>query len=291
MLESVVAIDLPVEIFHLIPKIRAFQAASRSQKQRTEWFLICSSINSLENWNKREFIDNRLNNIEFAALAARAYDELFAHNNQSIPYCVPSLVTATANLATKLKDSLPHNSLLPGAAKEAYFLKGLAGISQWKPSDIHGDVSKRGNPKIRWLIRKLTDEFCYSFALGPSASIIGDLVRLGWPAVTDRSIRNTFTVELVSQALETARIRRNNDNKSKIAAHQVISALPLTSKGIAVNQSSVESTIVSGISDLLILERIEEQAKMLNNESSRLRLISFIKAMQYEEQEYLEDGN
>jgi hypothetical protein len=196
MLESVVAIDLPVEIFHLIPKIRAFQSASRLQKQRTEWFLICSSINSIVNWNKREFSDNRLNNIEFAALAARAYDELFAYNNQSIPYCVPSLVAATANLATKLIDSLPHNSLLPGAAKEPDFLKGLADISQWKPSDIHGDVSRRGKPVIRWLIRKLTDEFCYSFAREPTVSIIGDLVRLGRPAVTDRSIRNTFTSEI-----------------------------------------------------------------------------------------------
>ncbi|MGZ8235350.1 hypothetical protein [Methylobacter tundripaludum] len=291
MLESVVAIDLPVEIIHLIQNVTVFQAASRSEKQRTEWFLICSSSNSLVNWNNREFIDNRLNNIEFAALAARAYTALFELSKQGIPYCVPSSVIAVSSLATKLMSSLPHNSLLPGLAKDPDFLKGLADLSQLKPSDVHGHASGRGKPVIRWLIRKLAEEFCYSFAREPTVSIIGDLVRLGWPTVADRSIRNTFTSELSLQALETARIRRDNDNKSKTIAHQVISGLPSTSKGIAVNQSSVEPIAFKSMSDELILELIEEQAKTLNNESIKLRLISFIKAMQYEEQEYLDDGN
>ena len=287
MLESVVDIDLPCKVIELIQQVKDFQAAHEFKRRNTDWFSLCSSIDSLVSWNNRAFSDDKFSNIEFAALAARAYAGLFEVSKQGLPYCPPSSVIAASSLATKLISTLPHKSLLPKNAKEFIFSQGLKDVAQMRPSDIPSSASGRGNPIVRWLINNIAEEFCYSFDCEPTVSIVGDLVRLGWP-ISDRSIRNTFTDELALQALETARTKRDNDNKSKIIAHQVISALPSTSKGITVNQSTVEPTATAGISDALILEL----RKLLSNESNILRVISILKAMQYEEQDYLEDeGN
>ena len=226
MLESTIDVEivLPVEAIALIPTVNAFQAAERYKKQYTEWFLLCSSLVSLVNWNNRAFPDNRVGGIEFSASAARAYSELFKLSKQDIPYCAPSTVVKASSLAKKMIGVLSNSNLLPGNAKEPAFYEGLKDISQWRPSDNPVGASGHGNPIVRWLINQIAEEFYYSFDREPTVSIIGDLVRLGWPKLTDRSIRNTFTDELSSQALKTAQIRRDNDNKSKIKTHQFISA-------------------------------------------------------------------
>lgn len=293
--ESVLNVEiiLPVEAIALIPIVKAFQDANRYKTaHNTEWFLLCSSIKSLVNWNNRAFNDDRLNNLEFSASVARAYSGLFQLSKQDIPHCLPSDVAKAAVLTKELIVLLSNINPLPDKAKSPVFHEGLRAVSQRRPSDIPAGASGHGNPIVRWLINKIAEEFCYSFDREPTVSIIGDLARLGWPKLTDRSIRNTFTDELSLQALKTATIRRKNDDASKVETHQVISALSSISKEITANKPMMESSEPSGMSDLHILEFIEKYANALSGSPSKNRLISFIKDMQYEEQDYLEDeGN
>lgn len=285
-----VKIILPVEVIALMPKVKAFQDANRYTTAKfTEWHSSCSNMKSLVNWNNRAFNDNLLNNIEFSACAARAYSGLFQLSKQDIPYCLPSDVVRAANLAKETIGVLSNIIPLPEKAASPAFKEGLISISQWRSSDIPAGASGRGNPIIRWLINKIAEEFYYSFNPEPTVSIIGDLVRLGWPDITDRSIRNTFTDELSLQALKTAQIRRENDNKSKVITHQVISALPSSSKGIATSQPIKELSSPICKKDNHILEYV---AEILNkpDSSERRRFISIVEAMQYDEQNHLADN-
>ncbi|MGZ8946401.1 MAG: hypothetical protein ACXW1W_13375 [Methylococcaceae bacterium] len=291
MLESTLDVEivLPVEAIALIPIVKAFQDANRYKTaHNTEWFLLCSSIKSLVNWNNRAFNDDRLNNLEFSASVARAYSGLFQLSKQDIPHCLPSDVAKAAVLTKELIVLLSNINPLPDKAKSPVFHEGLMAVSQRRPSDIPAGASGHGNPIVRWLINMIAEEFCYSFDREPTVSIIGDLARLGWPKLSNRSIRNTFTDELSSQALKTAQIRRENDNKSKVIAQQVISALPSRSKGIATNQPIKGLSAPSGEND----NHIQFVTEFLNKPDSaeKRRFISLIEAMQYDEQNYLADN-
>lgn len=121
ILEAFIQVDSPVDSEELVIHVRDFQAASRSGKINTTWFTRCVSSPSFIRQNKREFIGGRLNELEFAALAARSYCALFELSKADIPHCVPSLVAKKSNQAAKLLDAMPHPTLLPGYAKEEVF--------------------------------------------------------------------------------------------------------------------------------------------------------------------------
>ena len=203
MLESTIDVEivLPAEAIALIPIVKAFQSANRYKAHNTEWFLLCSSRKSLVNWNNRAFNDDQLNNLEFSASVARAYSSLFKLRKKDIPHCIASSVIESVTLAKEMIGVLSNINPLPGMAKNPVFHEGLKDISQQKPSDIPAGASRRGNPVVRWLINKIAEEFCYSFNCEPTLNLVGDLVRLGWPRLSDRSIRNTFTDQLSLQAV------------------------------------------------------------------------------------------
>ncbi|MFI3119661.1 MAG: hypothetical protein QX203_06750 [Methylococcaceae bacterium] len=124
-IKTVINIDLPNEVIELKPKIKAFEKANRREKLHTEWFVLCSQSPSITNWNNRDFAENRINDIEFSALSARAYLQLFNSHNQGIPYCSPSFVIESSQLAKKLKNTLHGYSFIPPEAKEQGFIAGL----------------------------------------------------------------------------------------------------------------------------------------------------------------------
>lgn len=279
---SSIQVDLPVHSEELVLQVRDFIAASRSGKKQTAWYFRCVNSPSFIRWNNRELIGRRLNEVEFAALAARSYLVLFELSSDDIPRCAPSLVAKKSSQAAKLLDAMPHPTLLPGHAKEEVFLKGLADLSKWTAESIPLGFTGKGKPVLRWMITKIAEEFCYSFSVPPSVAIIGDLVRIGWPAVDDRSIRNTANDEMLSRAFELANLRRIQDNSSKTISHQVISAFSSKNEPAPLNQSSHEIQTTKPKGDCEILELMEKQAKALSDSSDRRRLISIINAIRYD---------
>jgi hypothetical protein len=65
----------------------------------------------------------------------------------------------------------------------------------------------------------------------------------------------------------------------------VISTLSVTNKGITDNQMMADTLAPIRNSDKDILKLLESNANLLNDNSSRLRVISLINAIKYEEQE------
>lgn len=278
-------IFLPAQVIELNAIIKAFKAEHDSKKRHTKWYSLCTNIPSLTNYHNRSFNDNRINNLEFSRTAGRAYSDLFQVKQPDIIICKPSTVIKIRKTATELITLLPNDFLYSSSPDDLDCIKWLHHISALRPSDLSGCLSNRGNPIVRWLIIKIAEEFCYSFDSEPTSSIIGDLLRLGWPRLTDRSIRNTFTSEASLRVLESARVRRENDNKSKTITHQVISTLSVTNKGITDNQMMADTLAPIRNSDKDILKLLESNANLLNDNSSRLRVISLINAIKYEEQE------
>lgn len=282
ILEASIQVDLPVQSEELALQVRDFKVASRSGKKQTAWFFRCVNSPSFIRWNNRELIGRRLNEVEFAALAARSYSALFELSNEDIPRCPPSLVAKKSSQAAKLLDSMPHPTLLPGYAKEEVFLKGLADLSKWTSESLPLGFTGKGKPVMRWLITKIAEEFCYSFSVRPTVALIGDLVRIGWPAVEDRSIRNTANDEMLSRAFEAASLRRIHDNNSKTTSHQIISAFSSNKKPSPITPPTPEIQATKPEGDCDILELMEKQAKSLTDSSDRRRLISIINAIRYE---------
>jgi len=282
ILEASIQVDLPVHSKELVIQVRDFQVSNRSGKKQTAWFFRCVNSPSFIRWNNRELIGRRLNEVEFAALAARSYSALFELSKDDIPRCAPSLVAKKSSQAAKLLDAMPHPTLLPGHAKDEVFLKGLADLSKWTVESIPLGFTGKGKPVLRWMITKIAEEFCYSFSVLPSVAIIGDLVRIGWPAIEDRSIRNTANDEMLSRAFESANLRRIHDNSSKTISHQIISAFSSKKEPPPLNSLTPEIQATKPKSDCEILELMEKQAKALTDSSDRRRLISIINAIRYE---------
>ncbi len=282
ILEASIQVELPIHSEELALQVRDFTAASRSDKKQTTWFFRCISSPSFIRWNNRELIGKRLNEVEFAALAARSYLALSELSKDDIPRCAPSLVAKKSSQAAKLLDSMPHPTLLPGYAKEEVFLKGLTDLSKWTAESIPLGFTGKGRPVLRWMITKIAEEFCYSFSAPPSVAIIGDLVRIGWPTVEDRSIRYTATDEMLTRAFEAANLRRIHDNNSITASHQVISAFSSKKEPAPLNQSTPEIQSTKPKGDCEILDLLEKQAKGLTGSSDRRRIISIINAIRYE---------
>lgn len=276
-IESSKYIQLPVNKDELAIKISDFQAAPRHLKKQTDWFIICASSEAFMRWNRKCFYGTRLNQDEFAALAARSYEALFGLSIGEIPHCVPSIIVKISNQADKLLESLPQSSILPGHAKNDIFLRGLNDLSQWTVESIPYGVTGKGKPELRWMVGKIAEEFSYSFVQKPNVSIIGDIVRIGWPSITDRSIRNTATQELLTKAFEKSELKRNNDNQTNVNTSPNNSRL--FSRNIPQNTSNTPNQIIIPPSASGILEAILTLAKQLPDLTDRRRISSIINAI------------
>lgn len=277
MIESIIKIDLPENVKELILKIKLFQDSTRANKKNTEWFNYCVNNKSIKNLKSIE-IDSGLNRVELASVAAKAYSSLIEDFNNGLPHCVSSDIIKTSSAAKKLLDALPDNRLLPGLARDQAFINGLVDAANWKPSCNNKTLSKYGNPAVRYLIFKIANEFCYSFAKKPTVGIIGDLVRIGWPDKDDRSIRNTATNEFLVKALNDATSRRDLENQATSFTHRVISSQ--TSK--ATRETKEVSILTKLLDDESKLAEMEKIAKSLNDQNSSTRMISIINAIRYE---------
>ena len=290
VIDSIQEFDLPVEVIALTDKINFFKNAIRSSKTKTEWFDLCANSPAFLNWNKRNLLGAKLNDIQFTTFVAGCYAELL--ELKSIPYCAPAKVRKASEHAAKLFEFLPHSSLLPREANEPLFLKGLSAISALNAEQIPPyAITAKGNPVVRWMICKLVDEFCYSFAKAPTIGIIGDMIRLGWPLIDDRSIRNTATDSLIENSLHKAEIRRQNDNQAKLLAQReenahsiaeaALKSIAATSQNQPINLVLTQSATIAK-SDDARLNEMENLAKGLSDSSERRRIISIINAIRYD---------
>lgn len=225
-----------------------------------------------ERWRRRQLYPKGTFDLEFSGLAARAYSALFDLRSTEFPYCTPSRVAEVSGLAGQLIDLLPPSDLLPGEAQRPSFHQGLTDLRRWRQSDLPERISARGDPIRRWMIRKIAEEFYYGFARIPSIGVVGDLIRLGWPEMTDRSIRNTLNETLLSEIVETVEIRRKNENHAMVAATQAIAK---ASREVGATLKR-EAVIHQG--DAAILAEMERLAAALADDYSRNRLLASVKA-------------
>jgi hypothetical protein len=235
---------------------------------------------SYERWRAQQLYGKGKLDLTFSGLAAKAYTDLFELRHDDLPYCKPSSVRKISALADSLTDSLPIISLLPEDAQKAVFLKGLNSLSRWRPSDLQAGVSGRGDPLRRWLIRKLAEEFCYGTATYPTVSLVGDVIRLGWPEMQDRSIRNTLTTEILNESMQAANIRRERMNQSTTIAHQLIAKA--STKEFKIDDVPAKKCINKDSTGLEILGEMERLALSIPEDDIRKRALSFMQALRDE---------
>lgn len=268
--------------------INAFQQAPKqSDKSKTDWYRLCTSSSAFVSFNKREFNDSRINEIEFAASAARAYSDLLKQKTLSC-FNVDAARKASG-YATKLIGIFPATGYLPDAAQTSQFLDGLKTLSTWDSRITPPDVlTAKGNPVIRLLIYKLAEEFCYSFGKPPNVPIIWNLVQIGWPEIDIKTIRYTAKESLFAYALDQANIRRDNLNKSLVKDQQMKNA-EFSTKNIVkrLSENSSLNPVIHGAvnngnsvcGDEAIYEQIKKSAKGLSNRNASSRIISFINSI------------
>jgi hypothetical protein len=141
------------------------------------------------------------------------------------------------------------------------------------------------------MICKLVHEFCYSFAKAPTIGIIGDMIRLGWPPIDDRSIRNTAKDSLIENSLHKADIRRQNNNQAKLLAQQeenahriaesVLKLIAATGQNLPINLVLTQSASIAKSDDARLNEMVN-LAKGLSDSSERRRLLTLINAIRYD---------
>jgi len=250
---------------------------NRSQSQ---WHILCAEIPSYERWRAQQLYGKGKLDLTFSGLAAKAYTDLFELSHDDLPYCKPSSVKKISALADSLTDSLPAINLLPGDAQKALFLSGLNSLSRWRPSDLQASASGRGDPVRRWLIRKLAEEFCYGTATYPTVPLVGDLIRLGWPEMQDRSIRNTLTNEILDESMQAAIVRRERMNQSTTIAHQLIAKA--STKEFKINDVTAKKSINKDSTGLEILGEMERLALSIPEVDIRKRALSFMQALRDE---------
>lgn len=284
---SVYDIDFTTEVNSLIKVINAFQVAKRSDKPKTEWYLLCVTCRAFINQNHREINAFRIDDIEFAASAARAYSDLLTR--KSLTCYNPEAAKKASGYAAKLVDIYPLVGYVPDATENTQFLNELKAIaSQNTRKTPPNALTAKGNPAIRWLIYRLAEEYCYSFAHEPSALIIWNLVQIGWPNIDIKTVRYTANDSLFAHALQQANVRRQNANKSIIldqqqknaenSANNIVKSLSDTANKNPVitntdNNLSPENT------DEAIYKQLKKNAKGLSNRNASFRLISLINSM------------
>jgi hypothetical protein len=267
-----VRIDLPDKVLALRPKIKVFQEARKHEKRESEWHRLCLGSPGYERWRQRYLYPKSTFDLEFSGSAARAYSALFDLRSAELPYCTPSRVMEVSGLAGKLIELLPPSDLLPGEAQRPSFRQGLTDLRRWRQNDLPAGISARGDPTRRWMIRKIAEEFYYGFARIPSVGVVGDLIRLGWPEMTDRSIRNTLNETLLSEIVETVDMRRKNEN------HAIVTATQAIAKASREVGATLKREAVIHQGDAAILAEMERLAAALADDYSRNRLLASVKA-------------
>ena len=206
------SIDLPDEVLLLREEIDLFKQASSHDKRQCAWHLRCLGSTSYERFRQQQIFPAGQFDLSFSQMAENAYSALFNLCIHELPHCTPTRVIEVKQLAGELLKSLPTPQLLPGHARNPSFLKALTDLCSWRPSDLPVGISARGNQVRRWMIRKIAEEFMYTFAQKPPVGVVGDLIRFGWPRVADRSIRRTMTEDMLTEVAEAVSTRRKDDN-------------------------------------------------------------------------------
>ena len=203
-----------------------------------------------------------------------------------------SQVVKVSGLAGELIDILPTSGLLPGNAQSEVFRQGLTDLRQWHPDNLPDGVSARGDPIRRWMIRKIGEEFYYSFNQVPPTALVGDLIRLGWPDMSDRSIRNTLDDVLWQEIMRTVNTRREIENRAMASAQLEIAKA--TSKASRESTASIARQAAIQNGDEGILAEMQRLAEALTDDYARNRLLSNLKATRDEAgypQEEPDEGN
>lgn len=260
------------------PIIINYQQAEN--RYHSDWHTLCVNLPAYERWRAKKLFKKGRMDLAFSGLAAQSYSELFKLTSSELPYCTSSNVIKISTLAKTLFELLPSSDLLPGEAKKIRFREALQGLNNWKPSDLQSGVSGRGDPVRRWMIGKITEEFCYGTASQPTVSLIGDLIRLGWPKVQDRSIRNTLTEELLKTSMDVANDRRMRMNQATATAHQAISKI--TAKNFKQEQVIPKLIIKETSSGSEIISEMERLAATIPEDDIRQRALSFMQALRDE---------
>lgn len=283
-----VHLELPGSVLVLRPIIGEYQQAKSRERLQCKWHGLCAQSSAYERWRAQQLFQKGMFDLTFSGLAARAYAALFDLSAADLPYCTPSKVEKISSLAKSLSESLPTSSLLPDDAQQLGFRNGLGSLCRWRPSELQAESSGRGDPARRWMIRKIAEEFCYATAAPPSVAIVGDLIRLGWPAIVDRSIRNTLTPELMTNAMDLAAIRRRQENHATAITHQAIAKVSSQAKiGAADGNIKLDD-------ELSLIAEMERLAASLPDVNMRKRTLSFMQALRDEAgypQEEPDEGN
>lgn len=272
------SIELPKNVLALQPLLEEYNREKK--RSETQWHILCVEMPSYERWRAQQLFGKGKLDLTFSGLAARAYTDLFELSYDDLPKFKPSSVRKISALAGTLIDSLPVTSLLPADAQETVFLSGLNSLSRWKPSELQAGVSSRGDPLRRWLIRKLTEEFCYGTATYPTVPLVGDLIRLGWPEVEDRSIRNTLTKEVFDESMQVANVRRERMNQSTTIAHQIMAKA--SSQKFNISDFDTKNSINQMPSGFEILVEMTRLASSIPEDDIRNRALSFMQALRDE---------
>lgn len=270
------ALSLPDKLTEILPFIESFNRTSRNDRLQTDWHCLCHESGGFERWHNQQFYPARYNAVEFSALAARAYQALAELDLSQIPLFAPFSVRDVAKWADQSKSILPRNIPLPGAANHAQFRQALADLQRWKPSDLPKGTTGHGDPVRRWLINRLLEEFCYSFALTPSTSAVKDVVCLVWANVDSKTIRYVMNSETLQDAEIKASVRRDFDNKAKTVTQQTINRFSVHAKKSSINPK------VTPQSDYEILKALEQLLGSLSNKQTSARILSIVKAEQDE---------
>lgn len=281
--------QLPDRVLALQPVVAEYRRAQK--RSETDWHELCIASPGYERWRSQQLFKRGVFDLAFSGLAAKAYTDLFELPAGEFPYCTPSDVSKVSGLAHELSKSLPAHNLLPSNAQAPNFKIGLNSLARWRPSDLTPGVSGHGDPARRWLIRTVAEEFCYSTATTPTVAVVGDLIRLGWPGVADRSIRNTLTDELLANAMNTANIRRNGENKATAITHQILADIPNRTRKSASSLPDVEIAIDDEAS---IIAAMENLAAKFTDQNLRKRALSFMRALRDEaglSEEEQDEGN
>ena len=280
------AIHLPDDVVLLREEITVFNQASRVVKRQCAWHLRCLGSASYERFRQQQIFTAGQFDLSFSLMAERAYSALFKLSLDELPHCTPGRVIAIKHLATDLLQAMPTPQLLPGHAKNPSFLKGLSDLCDWRPSALPVGVSARGNQIRRWMIKKIAEEFIYTFAQNPPVGVVGDILRFGWPTVTNRTVRRMMTEDLMAELAETVKTRRKNDPLATAvdAYHRIGQAATNASPEFSATRP-LESALPKG--DIAILAEIERLAAALNDDYSRKRLLASLCATR-DERGYLD---
>jgi hypothetical protein len=273
--------ELPSSVLELRKLIDDYVIAKKN-KQTTVWHQMCVGSSAYERWRAGQLFNKGIFDLAFSGLAAKTYLKLFDISIMGLPSCNTSQINKVSHFAVQLTRSLPSSILLPEQAQITAFSDGLKSLALWHPSQIQPGFTLGGDPARRWLIREIAEEFCYATNTLPTVAIISDLIRLGWPKVNDRSIRNTLTYELLENSEKAANNRRKLENQATAITIQALSKASVSSKA--------EKKHYTPKSDAAIIREMKLLASQLTDDFSRERMLSYVQAV-FDESGFSDEEN